>query len=318
MIDVTSLKRGNRTDELIAIVALIRSPSRPVAVDRLASLIDNSGSAVELLQLKLEDVLFSSPEVDLSVAGTVSPETLAKAAEDVEAWLERGLDVRTVLDPHYPARLHSIFDRPPMVFVKGSWRDGTDWRSVAVVGTRKVSAEGRARASRLSRELVEAGFTIVSGLAAGVDTAAHTACLEAGGRTVAVMGTGLDHVYPASNKDLAARILEAGGALVTQFFPHQSPRPWMFPARNVVMSGLSMATVVVEASETSGAKLQARVALQHGRAVFLLRSLVESHEWARQFVEEGIDGARAIVVGETADIVDRIDAAPQELLRATA
>ena len=106
-----------------------------------------------------------------------------------------------------------------------------------------------------------------SGLAAGIDTAAHTAALDAHGRTIAVMGTGVDHVYPATNRALAARIVDSGCALVTQFFPQQTPRPWMFPARNVVMSGLSLATVVVEASEASGARLQARVALQHGRAV---------------------------------------------------
>jgi DNA processing protein len=318
MIDHSSLEPGNRVHEIIATVALIRSPSRPVPVDRLASLIDHSGSAVELVQLALEDVLFSSPGVDLGVAGTIPTDVLAKAAEDVEAWMARSLDVRTVLDPHYPQSLHSIFDRPPLVFVKGSWRDGTDWRSVAVVGTRKASNEGKSRAARLARELVEAGFTVVSGLAAGIDATAHQATLESGGRTVAVMGTGVDHVYPAANRTLADRILQSGGALVTQFFPHQTPRPWMFPARNVVMSGLSLATIVVEASETSGARMQARVALQHGRAVFVLRSLVESHEWARRYVDEGVDGARAVMIRETSDVVDRIDVGPRELIKVSA
>lgn len=307
MIDRKALEAGNRTHELIATVALMRSPNRPVPIDQLAMLIDHTGSAVELVQLQLEDVLFSSPDVDLSVAGAVTDELVTSAAADVHEWLKRGIDIRHVLDPRYPSNLHTVFDRPPMVFVKGSWRERTDRRSIAVVGTRKASPEGLARASRLSRELVEAHFTIISGLAAGIDTAAHAAALDAGGRTVAVMGTGVDHVYPAANRDLASQIVGAEGALVTQFFPHQTPRPWAFPARNVVMSGLAMATVVVEASETSGARMQARVALQHGRAVFLLRSLVESHEWARSFVEEGLDGSHAIMVTETADVVDRLD-----------
>lgn len=316
--DASSLKPGTRAHELAAIVALIRSPTRPVPVNRLAALIDHCGSAVELVQLELEDVLFSSPEADLSVAGTVPADVLSVAYDDVESWLGRGLDVRSVLDPSYPSNLHSIFDRPPLVFVTGSWREHADWRSVAVVGTRKASAAGLNRTGRLAKELVAEGFTVASGLAAGIDTAAHSAALEAGGRTFAVMGTGVDHIYPAANRPLAERIVESGGALLTQFFPHQTPRPWMFPARNVVMSGLSMATVVVEASETSGARIQARVALQHGRAVFLLQSLVDSHEWAREFVEEGIDGSHAVVVRETRDVVDRLHISEFEQLQISA
>jgi DNA processing protein len=318
MINRATLERGNREHEIIATVALIRSPNRPAPVDKLGSLIDHSGSAVELVQLDLEDVLFSAPGVDLGVAGAVSDEQVATAASDVRDWLDRSLDVRFVLDAHYPSNLQGVFDRPPIVFVKGSLRDTEDRTCIAVVGTRTASAEGLNRAGRLARELVEAGFTVSSGLAAGIDAAAHTAALDAHGRTIAVMGTGLDHVYPAANRALAARIVDSGCALITQFFPHQTPRPWMFPARNVVMSGLSLATVVVEASETSGARLQARVALQHGRAVFMLKSLVENHAWAREFVEDGIDGSRAVVIGSTAEIVDRLDATTWEPLRITA
>ena len=318
MITRSSLERGNREHELIATVALIRSPSRSVGVERLASLIDQTGSAVELVQLDLEDVLFSAPEVDLRIAGTITDELVGAAAVDVLDWQGRGIDSRSVLDPHYPANLRAVFDRPPLVFVRGSLRALEDRASIAVVGTRKATAEGVARAARLARELVEAGFTVTSGLAAGIDTAAHSAALDADGRTLAVMGTGLDHVYPATNRGLAARIVASGCALVTQFFPHQTPRQWTFPARNVVMSGLSLATVVVEASETSGARLQARVALQHGRAVFMLKSLVDHHAWAREFVEEGIDGSRAVVMASTADIVERFDATRWEPLPVSA
>ena len=186
--------------------------------------------------------------------------------------------------------------------------DRTDSNSVAVVGTRSASPRGLARARRLAAELVESGYTILSGLAAGVDAAAHQGALRAGGRTAAVMGTGLDHRYPASNRPLSERILQARGALVTQFFPHQTPRRWMFPQRNIVMSGLSLATVVVEAGHSSGAKMQARVALQHGRTVFLLRSLVESREWARKYVQEGAYGSAAIEVASTPDIISRLEA----------
>lgn len=312
------MEPGNPLHELIATVALIRSPSRPAPMDRLGSLIDHCGSAVELAQLNLEDVLFTVPEADVSLAGTVTDDLMSEAARDVDRWRASGVDIRSVLDAHYPANLHGVFDRPPLVFVKGSLRAMEDRRSIAVVGTRSATPQGLARATRLARELVEAGFTVVSGLAAGIDTAAHTAALDARGRTVAVMGTGLDHVAPASNRPLAARIVDAGCALLTQFFPEQTARPWMFPARNVVMSGLALATIVVEASETSGARMQARIALQHGRAVFMLRSLVDNHEWARRFVDEGIDGSRAVVIASTSEIVERFDAASWEPLRVSA
>ena len=310
----TQLTVGNRVHELAAIVAMIRGRHRPVPVDQLATLIDHAGSAVELVRMKLEDVLFSATDVDYGIAGTISAAEIETALADVESWIERGLDIRTVLDLRYPHNLHSVFDRPPLLFFRGSWREGTDRRSIAVVGTRSASEQGLTRATRLTRELVSSEFTIVSGLAAGIDSAAHSAALDAGGRTVAVMGTGLDHIYPAANRPLADRILSSGGALVTQFFPHQTPRSWMFPLRNVVMSGLALATVVIEAGQTSGAKMQARVALQHGRAVFLLRSLVESHEWAQKYVQEGAYGAQAIEVSTTDDILQRLDAPePEEL-----
>lgn len=312
--DLTTLSPGNRRDELIATVALVRAKARPVPVNRLATLIDHAGSAVELVQLPLEDVLFNTSAANCRLAGTVNGGDLEEAREMVDGWLERGLDVRTVLDASYPVNLHSIFDRPPLLFLEGNWVDQADSKSIAVVGTRSASPHGLARARRLATELVESGYTILSGLAAGVDTVAHESALGSGGRTAAVMGTGLDHRYPAANGPLAERILKAGGALVTQFFPHQTPRRWMFPQRNVVMSGLALATVVVEAGSTSGAKMQARVALQHGRAVFLLRSLVESHEWARKYVEKGAYGAIAIEVASTADIVSRLDATHHEVV----
>ena len=304
--DLKALSIGNRRHELAATVALIRTKAHRLPVNRLATLIDHAGSAVGLVQLRLEDVLFSMPDADWRLAGSVTEGELGEALQMVDGWLGRGLDVRTVLDPNYPRNLHSVFDRPPLVFVEGHWLEPADSNSIAIVGTRSASLGGLNRARRLAAELVESGYTILSGLAAGVDTAAHESALRSNGRTVAVMGTGLDHRYPAENRQLSEWIVKTKGALVTQFFPHQSPRKWMFPSRNVVMSGLSLATVVVEAGRTSGARMQARVALQQGRTVFLLRSQVESHEWARKYVEEGAYGAVATEVTTTADIVSRL------------
>lgn len=302
------LSPHDRLDELAATVALIRTKLHPS--DRLGSLIDTRGSAVELLldaqSLDLAQAnLPLGPEREEGPPVSVSEE-VARAKADVASWLDRGLDLRTVLDPPYPSPLHEVFNRPPLLFLRGDWQEQVDRWGIAVVGTRQPSPDGIRRASLLARELSEAGYPVVSGLAHGIDTVAHRSALEAGRRTLAVMGTGLDHVYPRSNVELADEIVASGGALLTQFFPHQRPARWTFPMRNAVMSGLSVATVVVEASETSGARMQARLALQHGRSVFLLRSLLEQHEWGRRMVDEGMYGTQAIQVSTATEILDRL------------
>jgi DNA processing protein len=172
------------------------------------------------------------------------------------------------------------------LFIAGKWDDSIDMRAVAIVGTRTASEDGCKRAYRLARELGAAGITVISGLAKGIDTCAHMGALKSGGRTVAVMGTGILERYPKENAALADSILRSGGALLSQFFPEQPPTRWTFPVRNVTMSGLSVATVVVEAGASSGARMQAQAALTHGRPVFLPTSLVEAHAWARKLVEE--------------------------------
>lgn len=215
--------------------------------------------------------------------------TLADLASD-------GVNLTTVLDDDYPANLRLIFNLPPFLTYRGMLRPD-DARSVAVVGTREASVEGLGRARRLAAQLAEARVTVLSGLARGIDTAAHQAALDAGGRTISVMGTGIRTVYPPENRELAERIA-ATGALVSQFWPDSPPRTDTFPRRNIVMSGMGQGTVVVEASATSGAKMQARYALEHGKKVFLLSSLVHERPWARRYLERG-----AIEVAEVDDIV---------------
>ncbi len=303
-VDPAALQPGQRTHELAAIVALIRA--RVIPVNRLAALIEQVGSAVRLAQLSETDRLFVRTNPTHALVGAVTSEVMGNAVKDAEEWLSRELDVRTVLDPSYPRTLHDIFDQPPLLFVQGRWIEERDSHAVAIVGARNASADGIKRARRLSRELGKAGFTVMSGLALGIDAAAHLSALNSGARTVAVMGTGIDRRYPPKNRPLADEIIASGGALVSQFFPDQPPRPWTFPMRNVVMSGLALATVVVEASSTSGARMQARIALLHGRTVFLLRSLVASHEWARKYVEEGAYETRAIEIATSEEIIERL------------
>jgi DNA processing protein len=223
----------------------------------------------------------------------------------VAAAAKVGARLVTVLDDDYPANLRLIAKLPPFLFVRGELRRD-DARSVAVVGTRRPSDEGLERARDLARALVGEGVTVISGLAKGIDTAAHTATLAAGGRTVAVIGTGILRTYPAENGPLAERILERG-AIVSQFWPDAAPARYTFPMRNEVMSGISQGTAVIEASRTSGAKMQARLALEQGKRAFLMSSLVTSESWARDY----IDKRGAIEVASVADVVGRLRSADQ-------
>ncbi len=209
----------------------------------------------------------------------------------------RGVRLTTVLDDDYPANLRTIFNLPPFLFYRGQLHE-SDARSVAVVGTRQASVEGVEQAQRLVRQLVEAGVTVLSGLARGIDTAAHESCLDSEGRTVAVIGTGILRTYPPENATLADRIAGTG-AVVSQFWPDTPPTTYSFPRRNITMSGMAQGTVVIEASATSGAKLQARRALEHGRRLFLPAELVREREWAQRYVQR----PGAIEVKSVDDIV---------------
>jgi DNA processing protein len=183
--------------------------------------------------------------------------------------LER-LGVRTVtmLDGDYPAALREIADPPPVLFVRGRLTEA-DANAVALVGTRRATTYGRTVAERFGRDLATAGITVVSGLAKGIDTVAHRSAVEAGGRTIAVLGNGLDQVYPPENTQLVRRIVENdAGAVVSEFPPGVPPDAVNFPRRNRIISGLCAATVIVEAGHRSGALITADFALEQGRDVF--------------------------------------------------
>lgn len=256
--------------------------------------------------------------LESSVAGSLSADDdawLVEAAErvmrggSVERWTSRlaqlaadGVHLVTVCDDAYPSNLRMVTDRPPLLFVRGSVGAGDD-RAVAVVGTRKPSDAGAAAAYRIATELVSRGVTVVSGLAEGIDTAAHRGALDAGGRTIAVFGTGIAAVYPSSNRGLADRVA-VSGACVSQFLPDMRGARWSFPVRNVVTSALSIGTVVVEAGETSGAHIQAQHALRHAKRLFLLQSLVSTQRWASEMA----DRAGVVVVDGLDDVMSAVDA----------
>lgn len=287
------------TRETAAIVALLRR--KDVPRQGVADLIEDHGSAVDALEYVLthrSDPLQLFEDDEALGDEAVESVDLDAIEAELQAWEAEGMVITTVLDPEYPENLHAVHNRPPMLFARGALLP-SDGRSIAVVGTRKPTEDGLARAAKMARRMVDAGYVVVSGLAAGIDTAAHRAALDAGGRTIAVVGTGLRHSFPKENAELQAHIGETS-AVVSQFWPEQGPRPWTFPARNAVMSGLARATVVIEASHTSGARGQARLALEHGRPVFLLRSLME-HRWAQSHAER--PGSHVI---DTADQVVEI------------
>jgi DNA processing protein len=192
-------------------------------------------------------------------------------------------------DDDYPANLRGLAHRPRL-FVWGQLCP-QDERAVAIVGTRQPSGEGLRRATRLATALAREGVTIVSGLARGIDTAAHLATLRAGGRTLAVVGTGLSHCYPPENRALHRQISHCG-AVISQFPADFRGARSSFPQRNRVIAGLSRVSVVIEAASGSGAQNEAQAASKIGRPVFLLNSLVQSQAWAREMVEK--KGARIL------------------------
>jgi len=205
---------------------------------------------------------------------------IAEAAAKADRILARiravGLDIVTVEEPLYPHRLAAIELPPHVLFVQGDVRALDPARAVAVVGTRRPTLTGRRIAARLAATIAQAGATVVSGLAIGIDGAAHDATLTVGGSTIAVIGGGHAHLFPRSHQRLADRIAAKGGAVVSELPPDDSPTAGTFPRRNRVISGLSDATVVVEAPARSGALITASWALEQGRECFLVPgSLVE-------------------------------------------
>jgi DNA processing protein len=287
-------------EEQAALVAWLRRPG--VVWSTVTDQLEQQGSvrAAAAAAAPAQGALFGELEQD-----DVQPVTA-----ELERMEHNGIRMVSVLDPEYPSNLRMIHQRPPVLFMRGTG-DARDATSVAVVGTRQPTSHGVEQAQRLATGLVARGIPVISGLAAGIDSAAHTAALAARGRTVAVIGTGIDRVYPQQNADLQNEIA-AKGLVISQFLPGSSPTKVSFPMRNAVMSGYALATVVVEAAYRSGARMQARLALQHGRHVFLMRSLLQ-HDWARDYAQR----PGVTVVDNADDVFDglqRLASEPTELV----
>jgi DNA processing protein len=183
-----------------------------------------------------------------------------------EGILKKEIKILTWEDPDYPDKLMNIDQPPPVIYIRGSVKPEDRW-AVAIVGTRRVTSYGRQVTEQVSTYLARNGLTVVSGLARGVDGVAHQTTLANNGRTIAVLGSGIDQIYPPEHRQLAEKIIE-NGAVISDYHPGTPPDAGNFPPRNRIISGLSLATVVVEAGETSGALITATFAAEQGREVF--------------------------------------------------
>ena len=269
-----ALVPGVGTAHFIRLLARFRTPSHVFEAPR--------GMVADLVGAKLADRIRQYADTN-------------EAAGQEAAMEEWGASLITLENPRYPLRLAEIYDPPLLLFVRGSLPADQE-PYVALVGTRRASPYGIRLADRLARELAARGITVVSGMAMGIDAAAHRGALEAGGRTVAVLGCGVDVVYPPQNAQLMEDIA-ARGAVLSQFPMGMQPSKGHFPYRNRIISGMSLGTVVVEAPLTSGALITARQAAEQGREVFAVPG---------QAGTQNAEGPHALI-REGAKLVERVE-----------
>ncbi len=245
----------------------------------------------------------ASPVLSASAAATIV-DAAADPGRALDSVRAAGVGFLTLADATYPARLRRILLPPPVLFFTGDLRALDPARPIAIVGTRRPTAVGRATAGRIAEAVVARGATIVSGLAYGIDAAAHEAAVRRGMPTVAVVGGGHGHLYPAGHRGLAAAITADGGAIVSEFAPDVPPTRGTFPRRNRIISGLSDATIVVEAGARSGALTTAAWALEQGRSLFLVPGRLDDPAVAGSLAFLREAGPEAKIVAGIAELVE--------------
>ena len=237
-----------------------------VGPNRFRALVGKFGSPAAALEASTSD-LMSVPTIDEKISAAIKGYKNDVEIERQMAAIEKkGVRPITCFDTDYPELLKNIYDPPPMLFVKGTIKE-EDSSAVAVVGTRNPKRYGKMMAEKLSKDLADGGITVVSGLARGIDSLAHKGALSRGGRTIGVLGCGVDVVYPPEHKKLFEAVI-ANGALISEFPMGTRPEAPNFPRRNRVISGMSLGVVIVQAPAKSGALLTARYALDQNREVF--------------------------------------------------
>ena len=273
---------------------------------RLRRLLDVFGEPQTILRTpanRLAAVEGIGPEIARGVAGWENEVDLAAELARVQ---DAGVTVLTAQSEVYPPALRTIYDPPIVLYVWGELT-ARDAHGVSVVGSRRTTFYGVETARKLSSQLAAAGLTVFSGLARGIDTAAHEGALAARGRTVAVLGCGLSQIYPPENYDLAARIADGAGAVVSEFSMAVRPDRQTFPMRNRIISGCGLGLLVVEASLNSGALISAGQALDQGRPVFAVPGQIDrpSSQGTNRLIQQG-----AKLVMECGDVLEELDSLP--------
>ncbi|MDR0522176.1 MAG: DNA-processing protein DprA [Planctomycetaceae bacterium] len=251
-------------------------------------LIGRFGSASAVLNVSRNDLAgfdFLQPQAAeqlLSARKNIDPVLV------IEFCRRNHIDIIPLSDERYPAPLRTISDPPPILYVRGTLLPA-DRFSIAVIGTRRSTRYGLRQSERLTAALVQNGFTIISGLAQGIDGAAHRTAVNAGGRTIAVLGSGLHRIYPPEHIPLAEEIVQHGGCLISEYPPLHPTAKWTFPQRNRIVSGLSLGVLIIEAPLKSGAMISARLAGEQGRDVFAVPGLITSpfSQGCHQLIRDG-------------------------------
>ncbi len=287
--------------ELLHLLRLYSIPG--IGSARLRNLLNIFGTPQHVFSAPLQR-LIDVPGIERSTALKIKAGVSESYVQKQMRYLsENHIHTIAARDPDYPALLQKIFDPPSVLFVSGSFIPG-DEQALAVVGTREPTSYGRFTTEWLTRELVRNNFTIISGLARGVDTIAHQTALKYGGRTIAVLASGMDIIYPPENKKLAAQITKSG-AIVSEYSLGTIPDPGNFPRRNRIVSGLSLGVLISEAGNKSGAIRTAYEALEQNREVFALPGPVNSRQsmGTNRLIKEG-----AKLIQDPEDILMELDA----------
>ena len=276
---------------------------------RIKKLIEHFGTAERVFQASLTELEAMGMRA-VSAQSIATGKSLELAQQECGKAVEARARIISLSDPEYPARLKEIYDPPVVLFVKGSV-EVLAQPGIAVVGTRHPTPYGSGMAERLSTDLASRGLVIISGLARGVDTASHRGAVAAKGRTVAVLGTGIDVMYPKENSRLAEQIVVLGGALITEFPVGTSPTPQNFPIRNRIISGMSAGVLVVEAAEYSGTRITSRCALEQNRDVYAVPgNVTNKNSWGPNTLIK--QGAKLVATWE--DVWEELPADVQEVL----
>jgi DNA processing protein len=292
-------------EERVALIALLGGQAGADPRRRYA---DWSAIAAEVLR-RGSAVAVWNERHPLTLDGRHEAEAaLVRARDQLARWQAADFDVVTVLGRRYPLPLRHIAPSPPLLFVTGELR--ADEVGVSVVGSRDASPHGQQLAGAIARGLVERGIAVISGLANGIDAAAHHATLDAGGRPIGVLGTGITRVYPETNRALYTRVA-AASVLVSQFLPEHPHDRHALALRNATMAGLSQVSVIVEAGERSGSRVHARYALACGRALIVTDAVVASTRWGREISHRPgvyVAASAAEVLGVVDAVVSDVDA----------